>query len=125
MPTWSCDRDGASALLDPIVIQRLVANPSRSSAGEVEEFRAENWETHCEEWAEVHFMSGTEASQPSQQVALRTWQLRVRQHATTLQISPRMRVVLPDGAVLNITAVGDPDRLRRWIEIDAREQAPS
>jgi len=123
MPGWACDRQGAGALLDLVTIQRLKSNATVSDLGETLQHENTNWETHCQEWSEVHFLSGDESGQPTQQVALRAWALRVRWHATTLSITSLMRVVLPTGQTLQITGTADPDRLRRWIEISAKETA--
>ena len=84
--------------------------------------QAATWETHCEAWAEVQPIGGDEVNQPSQQVPVRRWALRLRYFAETLAITPAMRVVLPEGSTLNITRAFDPDRRKRWIEIEAKER---
>lgn len=119
---WRCDREGAGALRDLVIIEKLSAAAPVNDLGEIDQADDDSWEPHGEEWAEVQLAGGGELAQPSQQAGLREWRMRVRYHAGTASITPLMRVRLPEGGVLYITWAGDPDRMRRWIELTAKEQ---
>jgi head-tail adaptor len=118
---WACERSGAGALVDLVTVQKLKADAEKNSFGEVLQDDPNQWEAHCQEWAEVQLVGGDEANQPSQQVAIRRWAIRVRLNPSTSAITSLMRAVLPGGEVLNITRAGDPTRERRWIELELRE----
>lgn len=123
MSTWACDRRGAGALVDLVEVQKLKADATTNDGGEILQHDNANWETHCTEWAEIQLSGGDESNQPTQQVGIRMWRLRVRWHGDTQAITQLMRVVLPDQSQpLYITWAGDPDRQRRWIEIAAKER---
>lgn len=122
MSTWACDRRGAGALADLVTIERLKSDAPRNAAGEVEQHSAEAWETWFQDWAEIHQEQGAEVGQPTQQIGLRRWRLRIRNHEDSRAITPLMRITLPDGEILNITWAGDPDRKNVWIEIAGVEQ---
>lgn len=121
MAGWNCDRLGAGALRDLITVQKLKTDAATNSYGEVLQYDGDQWETHCTAWAEVQLTGGEESPQPSQQVAVRRWAVRVRHSPETAAITPLMRVVLPEGSTLFIVRAGDPDRMRRWIELELRE----
>lgn len=121
MPAWSCDQHGAGALADLVEVQKIKAAADRNAWGELLPDQESTWETHCTAWSEVRLLSGDENNQPTQQVPVRRWALRMRQFAETLAIVPTMRVVMATGEVLNVTWSGDPDRKRRWVEVHATE----
>lgn len=121
MAEWRCESLGAGALVDLITVQQLKAAATKNSFGETLQSDNAQWETFTTAWAEIHPTGGEETPQPTQQVAVRRWQLRVRHNPETAAISTLMRVVLPEGEILPITRVSDPNRMRRWIEIDMKE----
>jgi head-tail adaptor len=118
---WACDRHGAGALVDLVTIQKLKPAAATNSYGEVLQYDSNQWEAHCQEWAEIQLAGGDELNQPTQQVAVRRWAARVRFNPSTAAITTLMRAVLPAGEVLYITRAGDPTRDRRWVELELRE----
>lgn len=122
MSGWRCERDGADALRDPVTIERIKPAATANGMGEVDQDSADSWETYFSPWAEIRPRDGSESGQPTQQVGLQAWALRVRYCSETAAITPLMRVRLADGSLLNVVSVVDPDRRQRWIEIVARER---
>lgn len=122
MSMWRCEREGSGALRDLVTVEKLLADAATNELGEIDQADDGNWEQQCQAWAEIQLAGGDEVQQPSQQAGIREWRLRVRYNAETATITPLMRVQLPEGGVLFVTWSGDPDRMRRWIEIVAKEQ---
>lgn len=105
-----------------ITVQKLKASPTVDGLGHIDPANADNWETHCEAFAEVSEVGSGLAKRVGVTRETTTHVIRVRYCAGHKAISGAMRVKRRDGTFLAIaTAPRDPDQ--RSVELVFEAQA--
>lgn len=79
--------------------------------------KTDTWSLHAVLWAAEDAQAGSEDHEQRRQQPEQRWRFLVRSSSTARAVTTQMRIVLADGAVLNIASARDLRSRKREVEL--------